>query len=240
MSFLKDISARKEKLRHCQTVVTNSLGESFIEDSKKGSVTKFSGSNRSPGYVVDTKPDLQLAEVIPGLYLGSQDPTGDKELLQANGITHVLSFGVKPLNVPENMLEKMCGVQGGYSFVHPQNGIIFVYIPFLDIPEASLIEVLPKCFPVIDSALSTSGKIFVHCNAGVSRSPSVVLAYILYRSHFRKPWASISYKEKCGKPLSLLDALELLRTQRQCIKPNPGFLDQLRQYECQIIQDKSD
>ncbi|XP_046391525.1 dual specificity protein phosphatase 1B [Ischnura elegans] len=239
MSFLREIASKRKDLRHCQTLITNTLGESFLEDTESGSVTKVSKSNSSPGYVIDYKPDLQLAEIIPGLYLGSQDPTGNKELLQASGITHVLSLGVKPLDVPEIFFDSASDASGMSSVVDPQTNISFVFVPFLDLPEASLSQILPECIHVIDSALSESGRIFVHCNAGVSRSPSVVLAYILRRSHHRKPWAFVSYNGNSDKPLCLFEAVELVRARRPCIKPNAGFFDQLRQYECGLMKENS-
>ena len=43
--------------------------------------------------MVDTEPDLQMAEVIPGaIFLGSQDVAADVELLRSRGITHVLNM----------------------------------------------------------------------------------------------------------------------------------------------------
>lgn len=61
-------------------------------------------SESGPGFVVDSKPDLQVALVdgapAPGdggsgaLYLGSQDVAADLDLLKGSGITHVLNVGV--------------------------------------------------------------------------------------------------------------------------------------------------
>ena len=46
-----------------------------------------------PGYVVDLQPDLAVAELLPWLYLGSQDVAGDEELLRRHQITHILNVG---------------------------------------------------------------------------------------------------------------------------------------------------
>jgi predicted protein tyrosine phosphatase len=47
--------------------------------------------------------------------------------------------------------------------------------------------------------------VLVHCQAGVSRSPSVVVAYLMSR-----------------RQMNLADALELTRKRRWGVLPNPG------------------
>ena len=43
--------------------------------------------------MVDLQPDLAVAELLPWLYLGSQDVAGDEELLRRHQITHILNVG---------------------------------------------------------------------------------------------------------------------------------------------------
>ena len=57
-------------------------------------------------------------------------------------------------------------------------------------------------------------KVLVHCKKGISRSASVVVAYIM--------------KEKC---YDLDEALRYVRTHRSTIRPNPAFLQQLIIYQ---------
>ncbi len=57
----------------------------------------------------------------------------------------------------------------------------------------------------------------VHCAAGVSRSASIVLAYMMRKLH-----------------IPLDTAIEELRKDRPCIAPNPGFLVQLRTYQSHL------
>jgi dual specificity phosphatase 12 len=62
----------------------------------------------------------------------------------------------------------------------------------------------------IDKALSTSyGKILVHCFAGVSRSASIVIAYL----------------QKKNPESKLKDILAYVRSIRAIVNPNPGFLE---------------
>ncbi len=54
----------------------------------------------------------------------------------------------------------------------------------------------------------------VHCEFGVSRSATVVAAYLMHA-------------RGCGVDA----ALQFLRTRRPKVKPNPGFLEELQRLE---------
>ncbi len=61
----------------------------------------------------------------------------------------------------------------------------FVYkiIPILDVPTANIMAYFENAYNFIDNVLKTSyGKILVHCFAGVSRSASIVIAYLLKKN----------------------------------------------------------
>lgn len=59
-----------------------------------------------------------------------------------------------------------------------------------------------------------SGGVLVHCYAGVSRSATLVAAYLILR-----------------RGMTLQEALDTLRAARPTVQPNPGFLAQLRALE---------
>lgn len=72
----------------------------------------------------------------------------------------------------------------------------------------------PEATEFIHQQLLQERPVLVHCKAGVSRSASVVLAYLMeYRGY------------------SLYDAFLLTLHHRPTITPNPGFMEQLRNYE---------
>ena len=66
---------------------------------------------------------------------------------------------------------------------------------------------------------SVKGKrVYVHCAAGVSRSGSVVVAYIMWRD--RK---------------GLSEALKWVRERRQCVAPNEAFIKQLKDFSEKLV-----
>lgn len=60
--------------------------------------------------------------------------------------------------------------------------------------------------------------VYVHCRAGVSRSATIVLSYLIAKLHY-----------------SLHDAFFLVRSRRSIITPNLGFMEQLCEFEQSVV-----
>lgn len=90
-------------------------------------------------------------------------------------------------------------------------------VEVLDVPETKLRDYFDECFNFIDHARGNGGCL-VHCNAGVSRSASVCIAYIMSRKNLR-------FKE----------VLELVRTVKKDVRPNDGFMSQLEEYDSELF-----
>ena len=65
----------------------------------------------------------------------------------------------------------------------------------------------------INNSINSCGKIVIHCVAGVSRSAAIIAAWLILKGD------------------SLNDALEKIKISRPWIRPNPGFMKQLQDYE---------
>ena len=66
----------------------------------------------------------------------------------------------------------------------------------------------------IEEAIANKEKILVHCYAGISRSTTILAAYLI-RKH--------------KKPLN--EVLDMIKEKRNTVRPNAGFLRQLVEYE---------
>lgn len=181
------IANRKQQLKSCTTVVTNTDGSKY--EMCNGETKEL--ENGLP-FVVDTKPDLEVAQVMPGLFLGSQDPAVSVEILKQYDIRHILSVGID-LSVKFE-------------------GITYDHINLLDLPECEIMIPLESCFGIINNHRHEN--VFVHCNAGVSRSPTVIIAYLMAEQN-------ISFDE----------AYDQVKRVRRCIRPNDGFIRQLKTFE---------
>lgn len=138
---------------------------------------------RSHGFVVDTKPDNVPVHIIDNIYLGSQDCV-EVGVLERFGIRKVLSIGVEVPSCP----------------------VTYKFAPCLDLPETDLRSVLSNCIEFMCSDERT----LLHCNAGVSRAPAVVVGYLMVVHKF-----------------SFQEAYDLVKTKRPCVCPNVGFVRQL-------------
>jgi protein-tyrosine phosphatase len=77
---------------------------------------------------------------------------------------------------------------------------------------------ITHCFEAAHEFISNSpGNILVHCHAGVSRSATIVLSYLM------------KYKS-----MAFEDARNFVKSKRRCICPNPGFTRQLIDYQRQL------
>jgi len=89
-------------------------------------------------------------------------------------------------------------------------------VEVLDVDESDVRKEFPQCFEFIDEGRDKGG-VLVHCNAGVSRSATVVIAYVMQ-------------KELMSYPV----AYEHVKQRRACIKPNAGFVVQLAAYSKEL------
>ncbi|XP_004695269.1 PREDICTED: dual specificity protein phosphatase 9 [Condylura cristata] len=137
------------------------------------------------------------AQILPNLYLGSARDSANVESLAKLGIRYILN--VTP-NLP-NLFEK----NGGFHYKQ---------IPISDHWSQNLSQFFPEAIAFIDEALSQNCGVLVHCLAGVSRSVTVTVAYLMQKLH-----------------LSLNDAYDLVRRKKSNISPNFNFMGQLLDFE---------
>lgn len=144
-----------------------------------------------------------MQEIIPGLFLGpySVAQKNSHSILVEHGITHIVCV--------RQSLEA--------QYIKPQfadSTIIYLTLEIADLATESIISHFPKVRQFIDEAIGKNGKVLIHGNNGISRSATLVLAYIM---------------EKFG--LNCKDAYKFVKDRRACIKPNEGFVAQLVEYE---------
>ncbi|RWS14596.1 dual specificity protein phosphatase 19-like protein [Dinothrombium tinctorium] len=163
------------KLNKVQTVVKTQSGKLFVERrNDDGSVVCSSEkAERCEGFVIDTKPDLNIGFVMKGVLIGSQDVAHNFDLLVDNSITHILNVAV--------------GVSNEF-----EDKFIYRNVPILDVPEFELKQCLKLCFDFIDDCRNKYGICLVHCNAGVSRAPIVAIAYLMFKTE-------ITYEEALNR-----------------------------------------
>lgn len=91
-----------------------------------------------------------------------------------------------------------------------------------DTPDQNLAQYFPVCNDFIHAARLRDGNVLIHCLAGMSRSVTVAVAYIM----------SVTQ-------LSWREALKVVRTGRSVANPNFGFQMQLQDYELYKLHEVS-
>ncbi|KAM4623610.1 dual specificity protein phosphatase 13A-like [Polymixia lowei] len=143
-------------------------------------------------------------EVWPNLFIGDMSVANDRYSLWKLGITHVL-----------NAAHGRMHCQGSHDFYG--RTVDYYGVPADDSPSFDLSRYFVPSAEYIKNALDVpDARIVVHCAVGVSRSASLVLAYLMIHHHH-----------------SLLEAINKIKEHRW-IFPNRGFLKQLRTLDMKL------
>uniref|UniRef100_V9KWI9 Dual specificity protein phosphatase n=1 Tax=Callorhinchus milii TaxID=7868 RepID=V9KWI9_CALMI len=160
-------------------------------DRDPNSATECEGSplsNNQPSFPV---------EILPHLYLGCAKDSTNLDVLGKYGIRYILN--VTP-NLP-NMFEN----DGEFKYKQ---------IPISDHWSQNLSQFFPEAISFIDEARAKHCGVLVHCLAGISRSVTVTVAYLMQKLN-----------------LSLNDAYDFVKRKKSNISPNFNFMGQLLDFE---------
>ncbi|CAG8681109.1 13894_t:CDS:2, partial [Dentiscutata heterogama] len=138
-------------------------------------------------------------EILPRLYLGSKRAALNKDWLKYHKITNILtiSTNIRP-RFPDSFVYKVVSIK--------------------DSEFQNISKYFEETFMFIQNVLDQEDRsILVHCEMGISRSPSVVIAYIMK-----------------SQKKSLKNALALVQEKRPIVLPNAGFYKQLKEFEKEI------
>jgi len=142
----------------------------------------------------------------PFLYLGPQSAATSLPFLTTKAITHIISVGCPNVPTPEH-------------FKNPSN--THLKLPLND--KSSGVSIRPTVLQGVAFireavASNPNAKVLVHCKAGISRSSTVVAAYLMQEQR-----------------MSLRAGLALIIQKREQAYPNPGFLEQLKAMEIELF-----
>lgn len=141
---------------------------------------------------ISTKFNVQ--EIEQGVYIGDIASAYNVEELKKLGITHVVTA--------------VLGVQPQF----PQD-FVYLNVPVRDVESEDMKAHLPETIRFIDDAVASGGKVLVHCVCGVSRSATIVAAWVMSKHGY-----------------TVEETLQMMKERRDCVDPNPAFRDQLEEY----------
>jgi len=134
-------------------------------------------------------------EIMPHLYLGCLECAQNKHALKNLNISYIVSC---------------CGPKTEFF---PELFKYFI-IDIDDHPDSNISDYFEKAIHFINEAESQGKACLVHCAAGISRSSTITIAYVMVTQ--RLPFA---------------EAREYVKQKRPIICPNEGFVVQLQNFE---------
>ncbi|KAL3275775.1 hypothetical protein HHI36_020520 [Cryptolaemus montrouzieri] len=137
---------------------------------------------------------FEMSKVLPGLYVGNYRDSKDTNQLNKHKITHILAIHDTARRI--------------HSDKH------YLCVMASDSPDQNLSQYFSLCNDFIHAARLRDGNVLIHCLAGMSRSVTVAVAYIMTVTN-----------------LSWKDALKVVRAGRAVANPNLGFQKQLQEFE---------
>lgn len=169
------------------------MGEEFVtedpkfeDEAEEDIISKFT---------LRSKDTIDASRITRRIFLGSYSYGAcDRNGIKMMGITHNLMIGnseTMPLPFPDE--------------------IVYKFVELDDHHTEAIEEHFDECINFIDNALKhPRTKVLVNCWAGVSRSATIVIAYLMVMMR-----------------MNYLEAYETVRKARHWIKPNRGFRSKL-------------
>lgn len=149
---------------------------------------------------------IEPSTSVGGLHLGDYTAAQDRAYLEKHKISCILTvadFEVVPC--PNDLIQHHKIIKAD------------------DTPAFKLQDLFKECFQFIHEHRSEGRNVLVHCVAGVSRSATIVIGYLM----------------TVFPNMSFDSSLTFVRKQRRIVRPNEGFIDQLREYGKQIAEKRT-
>jgi hypothetical protein len=144
--------------------------------------------------LIDHKQNIDI--IIDGkLFLGSSRGALDKKYLVELGVKNIL----------------ICGSDLRKFFPKSYN---YKIINIVDKDDEDVYKYFAETIEFIEN----NQPVYVHCRRGISRSATIVIAYLMWKMK-----------------LKFEEAYEFLRARRKIVCPNNGFIAQLKKFEENII-----
>lgn len=136
-----------------------------------------------------------INKIYDNVYHSAFHAAESKEKLTELGITHILSMG-------EEFEEKY---KGEY---------VYKICSVSDDVDKDISQFFLDGIKFMEDAIRYGGTVLVHCAAGISRSGSMMVAYVMKRENMK-----------------FEDALNFVKQRRKKVWPNDGFVKQLKAFE---------
>ncbi|WVQ73811.1 hypothetical protein IAR50_003392 [Cryptococcus sp. DSM 104548] len=212
----KDREREREKDESGAKLTVDAAKEMLAEYEEGGSLE----ARQARVWFDDRRFDGFPSRILPFLYLGNLEHAGNADMLLSLGINHVVSVGESLLNGPPNPY----GSSPDNTLAAAARAGKIKVLDLMDVRDDGndpLRPVIAHACEWIEAARQSGGRILVHCRVGVSRSASIVIAYMMQHEQ-----------------LGLMDAYMTCRARRLnvLIQPNLRFFHELFGWEVELAK----
>lgn len=151
-----------------------------------------------------------MTEIIKNLYLGDLASLRDKDYLTEQNFDLILD-----VNYYYGLL------QNPVKF-HKEQGLFpkleLKHYPIEDTQTEDPFKHFDSIYTDIETSMTNNKKIYIHCQMGISRSPTIVIAYLMKKNQWNRN-----------------KALEFVKDKRPWIAPNNSFMKYLAAFEEEML-----
>lgn len=134
-----------------------------------------------------------MSEILPNLYLGDVKDAYNYNFLRSKRIVYIINVSDFPNRFG--------------------NHFKYIRLPLNDHPNENISQYFTTISKIIVNALNNKQPVLVHCSMGMSRSPTLVIAFLIQHVN-----------------MTLDQAFSHVKQRRPIIDPNPGFIEQLNKF----------
>eukprot|EP01060_Flectonema_neradi_P015294 TRINITY_DN21951_c0_g1_i1.p1 TRINITY_DN21951_c0_g1~~TRINITY_DN21951_c0_g1_i1.p1 ORF type:complete len:211 (+),score=15.54 TRINITY_DN21951_c0_g1_i1:51-635(+) len=145
---------------------------------------------------------MDPAVIVPGLLIGSRFAAENRSAFESNGIKFVVNTSKE---IPS------------YFKDDATLRVTYLNLHLTDSKEDDIKSCFGETFDFIDSAITSGASVLVHCQAGISRSATIVIAYLMRK-----------------QKMTLRDAYFHAKSKKHNIQPNIHFFSTLQDFERQL------
>ncbi|KAI0936263.1 hypothetical protein AcW1_000546 [Taiwanofungus camphoratus] len=182
-------------------------------------------------------------QILPGVWLGSEDNVRDWKGLMERGIRSVLNvakevstvfdLAPKPLRPFMSTPDLKAAASGSDSTYYPAHvssgrpGMHYLKLPWSH-GQADLVhEGFPAAMAFVDQALERGDGVLIHCQCGISRSATLVIALVMRAAAHRSP----NVPSEVWALKGMQGAYSFVKEKSNAIGPNMSLIYQLLDYE---------
>ena len=138
----------------------------------------------------------KISKIEDDLFLTSYDGVQNNKL-HRRGITHIIDLTNRNYTI---------------------DNVTILHLMMHDNEQQPLDTLIPKTNQFIEAALKQNGKILIHCEQGISRSPAILCAWMIYRDSNNGSFDGYDR------------IIKIIQAARSIVQPNAGFVRQLKDY----------